>query len=72
MVVTIEMKIISILLLLMLVCVLTNSSQGHVTGTCGTEELRRATVNEGLASIGCDSFICSRFTSYIINHRTAI
>ena len=52
--------------LFLLVCVLASSSEGHVTGTCGTEELRRAAVSEGLASVGCDSYICSKFTSYSV------
>ena len=54
---------VSILILFLLVSMLTGSSQGHVTGTCGSEELRRAAVNEGFASIGCDNYICSKFAS---------
>ena len=40
------------------------SSQGQVIiGACDREELRRAAVNKALASIGCDSYACGKFTS---------
>ena len=44
-------------------CILTASSQGQVTGACSTEEQRRAAVDKALASIGCDNYACSKFTS---------
>ena len=59
----IVMKMVSILRMFVL-CMLTASSQGQVIiGACDREELRRAAVNKALASIGCDSYACGKFTS---------
>ena len=54
------MKIISVLFA---ICILTASSQGQVTGACSNEEQRLTAVDKVLASIGCDNYACSKFTS---------
>ena len=54
-----------IILVLFAICTLIASSEGEVlTGACSTEGQRRAAVDKALASIGCDSYECSKSTSY--------
>lgn len=47
-----------LILLFTLVLIHLYSANSQEEGTCGSEELRRATVNKQLTALGCDNFTC--------------
>ena len=38
----------------------THSQENAVIGTCGTEEMRAAAVDEILSTLGCDNYTCGK------------